>query len=435
MREIRLHTSIKKGQPPFFFLLSVIPKAAAALFIVFYAMSGTAQAAATVVTSTGTVADATGRGYMSHVIYAVKDAAWWAFYIDSANGNQLKVRRSTDLISWSAATAFTLTNNHNSEGMNIELRYRYISGYDVVHIQMSYAVSATNHRSYHIRATISGGAIAFGAENLVNNVGTMSYTYPIDDASVGFDTNNKIYMIGGFNDAGGLGNPAYSISTNADTGAAWTAGFGTYTVIETVNDVVNSSFITDLAGGNMLGIWDDGQVGGGNFTSLRWSKWNGASWSAPASIYTITGVAKNNWGALAISTTDVHVITRTGANTFNHYSFNGTSWSAKAAPPNQTSKDNSGIFLAIDGKDLWLFIIDSDASNTVRYCKYRPASNSWDSWTVLEASSKTRNNISGYPIKSGDTIAVSWSQVNGGNYDYVVASLVGARRKILFMDN
>jgi len=83
---------------------------------------------------------------------------------------------------------------------------------------------------------------------------------------------------------------------------------------------------------------------------------------------------------------------------------------------------------------MWLFIIDSDAANTVRYCKYIVSTNAWGSWTALETSSQTRNYISGYSNMSANTIAVIWSQVNGGNFDYVVEGLVFPRRKLILYD-
>jgi hypothetical protein len=137
-----------------------------------------------------------------------------------------------------------------------------------------------------------------------------------------------------------------------------------------------------------------------------------------------SGADANDFGAVTVDagavTTDVHCVLRTGSNTYAHRRNNGTSWSAGQAIPNQNSKAGAGLFMATDGTNAWLFIIDSDAANTVRMCKWTAATPAWDAtWTSIEATTKTRNCISGSRQVAGGNIGLLWTETNGGTFDIV----------------
>lgn len=79
--------------------------------------------------------------------------------------------------------------------------------------------------------------------------------------------------------------------------------------------------------------------------------------------------------------------------------------------------------MVTDGTSVWLFIIDTDAANTVRYSVWTAAGPSWSAWTALETSTQVRNFITAYCSPTTHTIAVMWCQANGSNFDLAVEGL------------
>jgi len=380
---------------------------------------------ATNIVSAGTVTNSTGRGMQNHLIYAVNSARWWIFYIDSTDGATLKTRYSTDLLSWSSGASLTLAQNHNSVGLNFAVAYKNIASTDVIHIAFSYQLSTTDRRSYHTRATISGTTISFGSEVQVGSTNTDSDSNASPDGpNLGYDSDNKIWHACGWDYVGDWNCEVDARSTNADTGSSWTGGFDTPTRRETTpGGYVRTRVLADIGSGNMLVVWGNGTGAGAGWDNLRWAKWT-TSWSSPANVRgTSFGspLLHNNWGMVTRAATDVHIVMRTGADTYEHFRFDGSAWSTGQAITTQTSKDDAGIFLASDGTNVWLFIIDSDAANTIRYSKWNGSS--WGSWVVLETVTGARTFISGYFGVSNNKIGIIYSQVNGSNYDIYSTSL------------
>lgn len=383
-----------------------------------------AQASAVVISSAGTVTNPTGRPTQNHLIYAVNDAAWWMFYIDGTT-TTLQTKRSTDLVTWTAKNSLTLANSNGGEGLNFAVAYKNISSNDVVHLQISYRLSDTSKKTYNSRATISAAQITFGAEAQLDTSQTLTNTYTIDGPSIEFDSNNKVFAsYNWISDGGGVGREDANISTNADLGSSWTAGFAGYNRIDTPNNPPLHRKLLPLASGNMIDIYEDNK-NGDTWANIRWSKWT-TVWSAAATVRgtNLTSFqVSNDFGVVRISDTDIRLIMRTESNTYEGFKFNGSAWSIMTAPGTQTSKAGGGMFLATDGTDFWLFIIDSDAANTIRYNKFTVSAGTWGGWTALETTTQTRSFLSGYSVASGGNIALIWTQVNGANFDIVTEAL------------
>lgn len=383
----------------------------------------------TTIVSAGTIAPATGFSTQSHLIYAVNDAAWWMFFIDSSSTTIVQCYRSPDLTTWTAKTSLTIgsSRNHNNDSRCIAVAYANISSNDVVGLCGQYGVGGSQYYHY-CRATISSGTITWGTDSELGNQG-ITANIPLNSA-IAFDSGNKIFVSA--NQDGDLF--SYK-STNADSGSSWTSGFGSQTAIDTsYTNVSNRVAMFPLASGKILFVGEDASATEPNSMKNVLSKtWDGTTLSptpastAGTSIFTAlgSGIAPGNFGAVRVSNTDVHCVLRTGSNTYVHKRFNGTNWTtvSGASITNQNSVAGSGPFLCTDGTDVWLFIIDSDSANTVRYVKWTASGNTWGTWTALETSSQTRNYLSGYPLVVSNTIAVIWSQTNGSNFDIVVTSL------------
>ena len=143
--------------------------------------------------------------------------------------------------------------------------------------------------------------------------------------AVTIGTDDKIYDFSAARDDNGTcgnvyaGNFDVAYSTNADSGASWTAGWSTPTYLSLASVVELSHWGAPMAGGNILTVQANGlsATDSGNLNNLLWSTWNGASWSAPANVLTSnlgTAVDANDWSGVRVSDADYRVVLRTGAN-------------------------------------------------------------------------------------------------------------------------
>jgi hypothetical protein len=374
------------------------------------------------------LATATGRPGSGHLFYASDTAAWWLLWVNAGDDTLLRSAWSTDLLTWTAAETTYLALGLGG-GYSLAAAYRSIASTDVVHIGYGVRVSATLHRTYHLRATITAGSITFGAsaEIATAATGTDAGTVYTDAIAVGYDSTNKVYRQSSYIDAASnTGNPNTAISTNADAGTSWTPGFGASTQYEQVAQLCWSAANFDLGSGAVLALWDNG-ANTTTHTDLRWSKWTG-SWSAAANVFGSSSTQDaNDWGAAERTNTDVHVVRRLTSTTYEHRRFNGTAWSAGQAIPSQANKTGAGLFMASDGVDVWLLVVASDAANSVQYVKWSSGSSTWGSWAVHEASTQVRTALSGSETVAASTIAVCWTETTpDGTFQIVTKPLVTA---------
>jgi hypothetical protein len=365
---------------------------------------------ANTILSSTTIANPSGNAQQVHVIYAVNSARWWAFWIA---GNTIATAYSSDGITWTTASTFSITATATADGRALSVTYNNLASVDVVHLNYIHASGGTEFAS-HVRATISGTSISFGSGTDLS-----SDTYgnaPMGDVVV-VDTAGIVWVDTGLGLTVG-GDTGIFKSSNADAGGSWTNAWGSVSIIDATqpNGTWGRALIA-MASGKVLSVTTDGNetsATSANTQDLNWSQYNGTSWPAVASVFgTGVSMSPNDWGIAKVSTTDVHVVRRTGTNTYAHRRFNGTSWSAGQSIPTQTSKANSGIALYSDGTNLWAFIIDSASGNAVRYCKWTASGPSWGSWTDLEATSATRDKVSVAPNSDGSNILVSWTEGTG----------------------
>jgi hypothetical protein len=373
---------------------------------------------ATVVASAGTIADPTGNAWQSHLIYDSVGSRWWLFYIESGATTSLKSAYSSDLVTWNSGATHTTPEAVQLSGRNIAVATKTISG--TIVLWVTYGTTRASRTLYRVRGTISGTTLTWGTQAEVD-VGYDAANEPCGPG-ICFSSDDKVYIANGPTAAGNAG---MTRSTDADTGSAgpsaWTSAETVYTV---PTGYCSAECPVPLASGAVLLMTEDASAA--DQTSYKQTKWSlfTGTWSAKADVQASAlgaAIDPNNWGAVKVSNTDVHCVQRTDTNSYLHRRFDGTSWADGHAIPDQDSKVDSGIFLVTDGTNVWLVIIDSDAANTVRYCKW--SGSSWGSWTALETSTKTRTYISGYPQVVSNTIGVLWSEVNGSNYDIVAASI------------
>jgi hypothetical protein len=383
----------------------------------------------------GTIsADGTGTPHQSHLFYATGDAAWWLVWIDATSPTSLRTARSTDLITWTGQASLVLSHSPKAGttveyGNNIGVAYKSISSTDVVHITIGWRTSATAYGLDHVRATIAAGSITFGS---VGTLESSSTSNPVDQAycpALNIDSNNRPEVVSVMGGASSTGDFNAHRATNTDAGSSWTAGWDANVDVSAGASDTDVASVLDLGGGVSLGLIDAGDVGGKLTKNIKWAKTSATGvWSAVTQTALAAATTANfdsrDWGAVARTTTDVFLVVRNPDSATNYLCrrFNGTSWSNGPAIPAQACKAGAGVFLTTDGTDVWLFVIDSDAANTIRYVKYSNGAGTWGTWTAFETSTQTRTALSGYRLKGADgNLGVAWTEDAGSGTFRVVS--------------
>jgi len=382
-------------------------------------------------TTIAAVAGTTGSGLGSarHVIYAQNSGNWWAFSFTSIN--VLSSWYSPDNVSWTASTTKTLGNLHLSEGRNLQVAYKLIGSLDVVAFTYEISVSGGN-QVFEFRATIGGTTITYHtAESSIGSTAFLLTSPAYSSGGLEFDSSNKLHVANGAlqdQDADWTKSTADPGTGEQATAPTWSA----VTLIDnSQSNEVKSAYLVDL-GATHMGLICDNATADSTFTGLQWFTYDGSAWNSDsgntkASGGTFTAIDKNNWGAVAVSATDVHLVYRTSTGSFIHRRYNGTTWSAGQTIPTQTNLAGGGIALGSDGISVWLSIIDTDSPNTIRTIRwtslaYNDIADAWDgTWTAAETSTATRAFIGCSRDVANQTLLIYWTE--GSN---LVATLISA---------
>ncbi|MGZ6375362.1 MAG: hypothetical protein ACXWPI_11665, partial [Ktedonobacterales bacterium] len=375
----------------------------------------------TIVANIGNLPNATGMGQQAHVVYAVNSARWWLFHM--ASTTSIASYYSADGVTWTAGATLTLSNASTGDGRDMSVAYKNIASTDVIHL--TYNNGGSSWQQYHVRGTISGTALTWGSVAAVGTGATTNgQTSPTCIVTV-LDSNNKVMQATmKFADF-------YSeLSTNADAGTAWTFGFGSELQAlgnNILNQVHGRVLLPYAAGGKVLAIAGNDATASPPQDNGYWSNvWSGAAWGGTETSVGFSDAnseGPNEWAACRLSDTDFHMVKISGTTntTFEHRRFNGTSWSAGNSIPSLTTKADSGLAMVTDGTSVWLFAIAGDAANSVKYIKW--TSGAWGSWTSLETSSQTRNDISVCPTINNNAIQVIWTETVTAGSQYSVVGI------------
>ncbi len=380
--------------------------------------SSDGKASCTAIASVGTVQSATGLSMQSHVVFAQHAGTWWLFYIDSANANQLGTRYSTDFCNWNDGASLSLPYVHGNEGRNFGVSYTDLGGQDVIHISLSHLVDSTHRYHTHTRAHITGTTIVFDSTSTVSSY-TTSPSYPIDPdgpvtvvGSDGFVTDMSGWVDEG---TGHIADATMWRSTTADNGASWTNAWGPFDVVTYVSNVVNARAGVPLIAGGILATWENGSQEP-DPNNVGFSVWNGSTWSSVGMVFgALTPQGVNDWALFAISPTNVHAVRRTLAtSSFEHVRFNGTSWAAGAAMPEDTGVLDTGLFLAGTVNDVSAYAIASNPP-AIRTSTWNGAS--WTAWSTFHTSSNACSSLSGYASPTAGKAALIWTELVGQVYE------------------
>lgn len=373
----------------------------------------------------------------SPLIYATNQQRWWFFLCDSTLDSthvRCWVSSSNDLTSatWSAGT----TSPAMSSGLTADdlrtmaalfLNPSSSLTTDAVHVEVQKNNGSTDVQ--HIRATLTGASsITWGSWVDTNETGSMSVTF---GNCLGVATDGSIHSLGaGLNTTSVTGAYARKAS-NADTSASWTNAWGAGAEIDggVIPPFPSSNALAPLASAGMLAVYDNSGGGDGiNNTGLRFQRYaSGTTWPTAGASTVGNGTSSqnnNDWGMVGIDTTHVPCIRRNSSSTFIHSLYSGSAWLSKTNPPDHNHLAGSGIFMATNGTNMWIFVLDSASNQPIQWNQYTVGTNSWGAWIQLEAAGSTaRNAIGGSPVVGNNQIGVVFTAVNGSNFDINVSAL------------
>jgi Tfp pilus assembly major pilin PilA len=380
---------------------------------------------ATIASVTGaTGAQASGNSTQRHLVYAVHSATWWAFWVDPATPTILRSAHSTDLQTWTAAGTQTLANaiGNTADGRYMSVAYASISGTDVVHV----ICSCASITGFDVRGVLTATTVTWATNSITNGNVTNSPSVP--DGCVICTASDDGILLGAsvIDTAGNFGDHAHTYNATADTvGASWTPG--AWTTVDdhiTSNLIIRNHAMIPVGSGQVVALWPADVNPPNNVVASLVGR--SATPVAPGAVFGSTvafsDTTANEWGACKVSNTDVHVVRRTGANTYAHARFNGTSWAAGQSIPTQTSLASAGVALTSDGASVYLVVIDSAAGNAVKVCAWNGVA--WGAWATAEGSSATRTSISAMQeVPGASTIALIWTEGAASPFAIKVTSI------------
>jgi hypothetical protein len=444
-------------------------------------------------TIAGTFNDATGHSGQSHLVYAPNAGVWWLFTLSSEHDTigdrtvQSYVSNGPNLAtaSWTAQTVSPTLPNANfatdsklAGGRSLGVALRSIGGADYAHVFASAAFDGQTSSNGHIRAQLGTTSITWETWDNPGSPNTASQwqgppdtgdsgasTKPSWGNSIGISTGGFIHHFSVTMDQ--EVDCAVGRSTNPDTGASWTNGFGsnvsptgsvgtappwtTAVIDKTMTNECKVLAFAPLASDVMLAVYSNGDAAQPNMTNLRYTR-SGPSgtWSnIPAhgggghgNVFPNATINQNDWALVPVNTSTIYAFRKkstTAGLDGALYNVAANSWtvlSASTTPPappsfgagqafkTSTGPVSGGLFGATDGTNVWLFVINTNTANAILYTKFNGTT--WSAWAVVpgtETGVQSRNFISGYPVAGNNQIGLVWTQTNGASFDVWATSL------------
>lgn len=345
------------------------------------------------------------------------------------------------------------------DGRLLAAAYGNVGGLDVVHLLMQ---QDSHYIHLTLRARITGPTTIAWDAKLPTTGNLWNDTAPgIEDApefpqalSIAYHPTTGLWWW--LNEENFTGISGYAASV-AETGAAnldpvWAGNNGALKPTGFDSTLTGSgapwnSAVIPLASGYVLGVYCNGTEasstpGAGNThqTGLRYAEsasaaqWPTAAAAGAAVPHLSTGSnSPNDWAICKVSDTDIHVVRREGPTAFDHvrYAGHGGPWVVGQTIPTSGLTGHlagSGLALVSDGTNTWLFLIDTNPDNSIRWIKWNGTS--WDSsWSTLAAvGAEPKTGVIAAINGDGSQIGVAWSTNSGAPYavNYAALSLAAA---------
>lgn len=349
------------------------------------------------IASTGGLPEALGFSHQTHVI-RTEAGEWWLWYITDLDPLYVHTRHSMDFVQWADGAALTLPNPHGNDARNIDLAYKRINGVDVIHATIGF-IDTTRGR-FHVKATVTPGAITFEAPQLINAGGNAD---PDGPATVITQSNLVIDGTGWEGTPStppltpcGVGDLEMFTAATPDDG---TTDFATMTFTREVRwcvpVYVNArKLIAD--GDTVYELFEDGTQNTLPVNILYNIRRPDGTWLPDETVYTTppsvfasnnNSFQLNDW-AVARLGNQLHAIRRTSGAVFEHRSFvlgSEGAWSTLAPPAQRAANDGTGLVLVPYGTGL---LAAQTSGTAIDYAFFDGIA--WSPWTPAVTATASR---------------------------------------------
>lgn len=379
------------------------------------------QDPATTIETSGVSAGATGLAQQAHVFYATESARWWLLWVDDTDPLELQAASSPDFVTWTTATPLSLPATLQEVGGDFSAAYASIAGVDVVHVTLGLHFAAQDRRHYHVRATVSGAAILWGMPQPLAAVTDPKLVDPDGPATV-ITPDGHIWDSTGWAQYLGTGNEVAWESTGTDLGTSWDGNFGLQQGIAMAANTINArALFTVGTGASPVALWEVADQEP-NPTNVAWSESGGFGWGMQADVFPAGKTqGADDWDAVLVSATDLRAVRRALDSSYDHASFDGTSWTAMTPPTSDPGLVETGVVTLSDGPRVAVVAIGSDAAQSVRMTEWDGVS--WAAWKTLDGVPAGRSALSGWSTTGH--AAVVWTQAVPGSTDGGSAVIAG----------
>jgi hypothetical protein len=385
------------------------------------------------IATVGSVPAVTGNAQQQQIVFATASGRYWFFFLNDTNATSIEASWSFDMITWNAAASRPLSEGMAFEGRNFSVSYANIAGLDVVHsLNAHFLIPMGAEDVRHGRATISGPTINYEPGTSETAVSPYDMTVNPDGCVSTIASDGNVYDAtswyegpdGGPSSIGAM-TQFRSTITDVGSASAWSGSMTPNLSYASLGVSIHNRLLVPLSAGGVLRLWVSGRTQP-NTDNLEWSSTASTAAvptaaadlfpSAPSAV-----AAPNDWSACTMGSTAVHVVRRrldgTANDAFDHYVFNGTTWSAGATIPNDAGKQGSGVVLLTNGTTMLLFAIASDAANSIRFTRFD--NNAWSPWSTLVSTSATRNYLSGSGARPSTRGGIVWTEGAAAPYKAV----------------
>lgn len=396
-----------------------------------------------IVSGSGVTPYSIGYGEQLHLIYAKNDHAYWLFYFDAATPGAFAATWSPDLVTWSSPTHLALPPNDTlADGYSFSVAYVADGTTDAVHIVADTRVSGSGYQAVHVRATLSGHAVAQLSSVSLPSATNGASCYN-DGPTTLVTASGTVYDVTAWADHTSLG-------TNCDTDIfrssvnepAW-SGTTTFSEVGYFPSVPGYAYSHDLVAlpdaGSVLAVFPDQDTDGEtNFASMGTalsgkfpaSEPNGTYLDASAEPFAASNsyASYNDWSVWRLADKNVHVVRHafpSGGSTpdaFEEVIFDGQAWTPVPVPPPAVpSPDNSGVVLLGDCNPAHgMLLVTLDTSSALQIAK-SPAPGAWSTRNLVVPGSN-RLQVAGGGCVNGKAILL-FTQGTASAYSILGADL------------
>jgi len=405
----------------------------------------------------GAFADASGHSAQSHLFYAANAGVWWVLtlssFADSTGGSNHVIKAfhssgpdlatatwiaAADSPGAAASASINCPNCSMGSGRALGVAYVNNAPVDAVHAEIAMAFDGQDGLTGHIRATVTATSIAWEAWRYHDEPAA---TWATPRAVVLGLSSDRFIHSGGLTLQQEVDANA-RVSIAADTGAAWSNGFSSVSVIDnSMLHQCNAMAFAPLGGSAMVAVYDNGVGTEPNMSNLRYTKSNAdGSWPGVPVGTQLGGdgvvfgsdatIDHNDWTLVTSAPGVVDVFRSNAAGTAIDaatYSPATNKWSTAAAPAALPAgvalKKKAGIFGAASDSTVWLFAIAGDTANSILYTTRTGMG--WTPWGTVpgtEIGAHARQFISGYPTAAAGQIGLIWTE-GSAQFDLVATGL------------